>query len=145
VTTLLDAEAHPVDALAELYRQRWGVETNLSPLKATLGMDELHCKSGPGVLKEVAAFAVVHNLVRLVVPEASRRQGRPVGRISFIGALRWITCSPPDASLPDLVVNPERSGRVEPRRRKHRAKDHAYMIRPRAELKKHLQSQGVPT
>ena len=36
VTTLLDAELYPLEALAELYRARWQVETNLKHLKITM-------------------------------------------------------------------------------------------------------------
>jgi IS4 transposase len=32
--------------LAELYRQRWQVETSLAQLKTTMQMDVLHCKTG---------------------------------------------------------------------------------------------------
>ncbi len=41
VSTLLDGDAYPATALADLYRQRWSVETDLAHLKATLGMDAL--------------------------------------------------------------------------------------------------------
>ena len=144
VTTLLDAEAYPIEALAELYYQRWGVETNLSHLKTTLGMDVLHCKTETGVLKELTTFAIVYNLVRLVMLEAGRRQGVPVNRISFVDALRWLSSSPPGAPLPDLVVNPDRPGRAEPRCQKRRAKKFPYMIRPRKELRHRLLDQRVP-
>jgi Transposase DDE domain len=53
VTTLLDAETYGVSDLAELYRQRWQVETALSHLKTAMQMDVLHCKTVPGVLKEL--------------------------------------------------------------------------------------------
>jgi Transposase DDE domain len=48
VSTLLDAEAYPAVALAELYRQRWRVETDLGHLKTTLGMDVLRCRTEEG-------------------------------------------------------------------------------------------------
>jgi Transposase DDE domain len=145
VTTLLDAEAYPVESLADLYYQRWGVETDLSHLKTTLGMDVLHCRTEAGVLKELTMFAIVYNLVRLVMLEASRRQGVPANRISFVDALRWLSSSPPGTPLPDLVVNPHRPGRVEPRCQKRRAKKYPYMIRPRKILRQLLLNQRVPT
>ncbi len=144
VTTLLDAEAYPLEALADLYYQRWGVETDLSHLKTTLGMDVLHCKTEMGVLKELTTFAIVYNLVRLVVLEASRRQGIPVHRISFVDALRWLSSSPPGTPLPDLIVNPHRPGRAEPRCQKRRARKYPYMIRPRKVLRQRLLDQKVP-
>src|SRR5262249_5902740 len=131
VTTLLDVPIYPAEDLAALYFQRWGVETDLAHLKTTLGMDVLHCETEDGVLKELQIFAIVYNLVRLVMLEASRRQEVPLERISFVDALRWLSSSPPGAPLPDLVVNPYRPGRAEPRCKKRRAKKYPYMKRPR--------------
>ena len=90
VTTLTDAEKYTAESLAELYGIRWRVEQNLRDLKQTLGMDILKCKSVDGVMKEIYAFVMIYNLVRLVAMEASRRQGVPPERISFIDALRWL-------------------------------------------------------
>jgi hypothetical protein len=144
VTTLLDAGVYPAEDLAALYFQRWGVETDLARLKTTLGMDVLHCETEDGVLKELQIFAIVYNLVRLVMLEASRRQGVPLERISFVDALRWLSSSPPGTPLPKLVVNPHRPGRVEPRCKKRRAKKHPYMKRPREVLRQRLLDQRVP-
>jgi hypothetical protein len=144
VTTLLDAEAYPAEELASLYLRRWTVETDLAHLKTTLGMDVLRCETEAGVLKEMYVFAIVYNLVRLVMLEASRRQEVPVDRISFVDALRWLSSSPPGVALPQLVVNPHRPGRVEPRGKKRRAKKHPYMIRPRQVLRQCLLDQRVP-
>jgi hypothetical protein len=144
VTTLLEAGAYPAEDLALLYLKRWGVETDLAHLKTTLGMDVLRCETEAGVLKEIHVFAVVYNLVRLVMLVAGRRQAVPVERISFVDALRWLACSPPGAELPDLVVNPHRPGRVEPRCKKRRAKKHPYMIRPRSVLRERLLQQQIP-
>jgi hypothetical protein len=144
VSTLLNADAYPAAALADLYRQRWSVETNLAHLKTTLGMDVLRCQTEAGVAKELAAFAIIYNLVRVVMLEASRRQGEPVGRINFVDALRWLSAASPGSPLPPLVVNPDREGRVEPRCKKRRAKKHPYMIRPRHVLKQRLLQQKVP-
>ena len=86
-TTLLDAAAYPAKELAQLYSQRWKIETNLRHLKQTMKMDVLRCETVQGVLKELTVFALVYNLVRAVMVEASRRQKVPVERISFADAL----------------------------------------------------------
>src|SRR5262249_24710345 len=52
VTTLIDAESYPADALAELYGTRWRVEDHLKALKQTMKMDVLKCMTVDGVLKE---------------------------------------------------------------------------------------------
>ena len=44
-TTLLDHNAYPPSALAELYRARWNAELDLKSLKQTLQMDVLRCKT----------------------------------------------------------------------------------------------------
>ena len=90
VTTLLDAEAYPPEALAELYGMRWRVELYLRHLKTTMKMDVLKCKTVDGVLKELTVYALVYNLVRVVMLEAARRQGDEVERVSFVDALRWL-------------------------------------------------------
>lgn len=87
VTTLLDPEAYPAQELAELYGQRWQIETNLRHLKQTMKMDILHCQTVDGVLKELTVFALVYNLVRAVMHAASLRQEVAVDRISFADAL----------------------------------------------------------
>ena len=90
VTTLLDPILYPAIELAELYAQRWQIETNLRHLKQTLHMDVLRTKTVAGVQKELLMFALVYNLVRLVMLRAAERQGVPPDRISFTDAMRWL-------------------------------------------------------
>jgi hypothetical protein len=143
VTTLVDAELYPLEELAGLYRRRWEVEGNLKNLKTTMKMDILRCETVAGVSKELLMFALVYNLVRLVMLEASRRQGVAVDRISFVDALRWLSEARPGVALPKLVVNPDRADRVEPRVRKRRPKPYPLMTKPRSELRKALLEQKV--
>lgn len=142
VTTLLDAEIYTVEALAELYGVRWRVEQNLRHLKQTMKMDVLKCKTVDGVLKELTIYAITYNLVRIVMIEAAARQGVDVERISFIDALRWLGEMKAD-DLPELVVNPARPGRFEPRVKKRRPKQYDLMRKPRSELRKQLIGKGV--
>ena len=58
VTTRLDAEVYRVADLADLYRQRWEVETSLAHLKTTMQMEVLHGQTVPGVLKALTVFAL---------------------------------------------------------------------------------------
>lgn len=142
VTTLLDAGRYPLDALANLYGMRWRVELNFRHLKTTMKMDVLKCLTVDGVLKELTVFAIVYNLVRVVMIEAARRQGVAVERISFVDALRWLAQAEPGDDLPKLVVNPDRPNRFEPRVRKRRPKQYPLMRKPRSELRKALLAQG---
>jgi hypothetical protein len=136
VTTLLDPERYPAKELARLYGLRWGLETNLRHLKQTLRMDVLHCITVAGVLKELAVFVIIYNLVRRVMAAAAARQKVCPERISFIDAWRWLQEAEPTSALPALVVNPQRLGRYEPRVRKRRPKEFPVMQKPRAELRK---------
>jgi hypothetical protein len=143
VTTLVDAELYPLVDLAELYRKRWEAETNLKHLKTTMKMDVLRCETVAGVSKELLMFAMVYNLVRVVMLEASRRQGVPVDRVSFVDALRWLSEARAGDALPKLVVNPDRANRYEPRVKKRRPKQYSLMTKPRSELRKALLEKKV--
>jgi DDE family transposase len=143
ITTLLDGAVYSVTDLAELYRRRWQVETSLAQLKTTMRMDVLHCKTVPGVLKELTVFAIVYNLVRLVMRQSAALQHVGVERISFLDALRWLSAPSPGMPLVALIVNPARPHRVEPRVRKRRPKSFPYMIKTRHVLRQQLVQQEV--
>jgi Transposase DDE domain len=138
VTTLLDVEIYCVADLAELYRQRWQVETAFAHLKTTMRMKVLHCKTIPGVLKELTVFAIVYNLVRMVMWHSAILQHIAVERISFRDALRWLGTPSTGMPLGGLLVNPMRPYRVEPRVKKRRPKPFPLMLKPRQELRQQL-------
>lgn len=143
VTTLLDADAYPLEELADLYGRRWGVETNFAHLKTTMKMDVLRCQTVEGVQKELMIFAIVYNLVRLVMLAAVEKQGVPLARVSFVDALRWLAEACWYRPALELVINPVRPGRCEPRVKKRRAKEYDLMKLPRAELRKRLLHKNV--
>jgi hypothetical protein len=138
VTTLVDPHRYPATELAELYRQRWQVETNLRHLKQTLDMDVLRTKTVAGIKKDLMMFTLVYNLVRLVMLRAGERQGVPPERISFVDAMRWLRHAQPSQPLRDLELVPRRPGRHEPRVRKRRPKEYDLMNKPRQELRELL-------
>lgn len=142
VTTLLDPRRYSRQALAALYALRWGLETNLGHLKTTLKMDVLHCQTFPGVMKEVAIFITVYNLVRRVMRQAAASQAVPADRISFVDALRWLADAAPTQPMPRLKVVPHRPGRAEPRARKRRPKEFDLLNKPRPELRQALLDQN---
>jgi hypothetical protein len=137
LTTLLDPQTYPAEALAELYGRRWQIELNFRHLKQTLGLDVLHCKTPDGVEKEIVMFALVYNLVRAVMLAEAQRRGVCPDRISFVDALRHLSWPllQPDVLL---VINPLRPDRVEPRVRKRRPKQYPLMQEPRDVLRKRL-------
>jgi hypothetical protein len=137
-TTLLDSRRYPKRELARLFGVRWQAETNLRHLKQAMKMDVLRCQTAAGVVKELMMFAIVYNLVRRVMLEASRRQEVSPERISFVDALRWLRHAEPGEQLRRLKVNPERLGRAEPRVKKRRPKSYQLMRKPRKILREAL-------
>ena len=143
VTTLLDPEQYPAEEIIALFRTRWEVETCFAHLKTTMHMDVLRCQSVEGVLKELHVFALVYNLVRLVMLSAARAQHVPLGRVSFVGALRWLA-SPASHEVPlVLPINPARPNRYEPRVVKRRPKPYPLLRVPRRQLRQQLAAQQV--
>lgn len=142
ITTMLDPALYPADELIALRLRRWDVETNLRHLKTTMGLNVLRCKTEAGVRKELAVFCLVYNLVRVVMLRAARRQQVPVSRISFADALKWMRHVRPRDRLRDLVINPLRPNRIEPRCLKRRPKPYDLMNKPRHRLRKALQRRS---
>ena len=143
VTTLLDPQRYPAEALAELFGQRWRIETNLAHLKTTMGMDVLRCQTVDGVRKELAIYALVYNLTRLVMLKAAAQQQIDVERVSFVDALRWLAQACRRISPLRLSMNPHRPNRHEPRVRKRRPKQYDLMNKPRCQLRERLYTKGV--
>jgi hypothetical protein len=135
VTTLTSAEDFPAPALATVYFRRWRIEGCFAELKITLGMDVLTSRTVEGIYKELAMFAIVYNLIRLVAFEAAQRQGVTLERISFVDALRWLASAQPGTELIELIVNPYRPNRYEPRVRKRRPKQYGLLNKPRRVLR----------
>jgi len=143
VTIRLEAETSRVADLAELYRQRWQVETSLAHLQTTMQMEVLHCQTVPGVLKELTVLAIVDNLVRMVMWHSATLQRIDAERTSFIDALRWLGAPSTGVPVGALIINPIRPHQVEPRVKKRRPKSFPFMITPRQELRQQLVQQTL--
>jgi hypothetical protein len=142
-TTLFDTAAWPDAKIAELYGHRWHIETCFAHLKTTMGMHVLKCQSVDGVKKELAAYLLVYNLVRLAMLRAAVRQGQSVWRISFIDALRWLQAHVLGLSgASRLIEVPLRPGRWEPRVIRRRMKEYDLMTKPRAAYKNTAKQGG---
>ena len=156
VTTLLDPKAYPARDLADLFRRRWEIETDLGHIKTTMKMDFLRTKSPEMVRKEIWAHLLAYNLIRTLMWDAAehRRRLSPL-RLSFKGAMQEMMALWPfsasaarqrdlsafyDALLRVIATHkvPLRPGRYEPRVRKRRPKSYPLMTKPRPELKKEL-------
>ena len=140
-TTLLDPALYPREKVAELYGVRWRVETHFAQLKTTLRMRKVKSRTPDGVRKELAVYCLAYNLVHAVMVRAARRQGVTPWRISFVDAVRWLLTAAPGEDVPDLVVNPHRPNRHEPRVIKDLQDTYRKMTKPRGDLRKALKKQ----
>lgn len=136
VTTLLDSEAYPLADLAELYGERWEVETCYRHLKQTMRMEMLRCKTADGVRKELSVYGIAYNLVRSIMVQAGINQNVPPDRISLIDVIRCLTLGLCHQQLPHFVVVPYRPGRTQPRAVKRRQKQYARLTHPRSQMRK---------
>ena len=143
VTTLLDAKMYSVADLSMLYRRRWQVELNFRHIKITMKMDILKCKTVEGIMKELTIFAIAYNLICSVMIESARVQKVAVDRIGFVDALRWLLDPVLGGDVGQILINPSRPDRVEPRVRKRRPKQYPLMKLPRTELRKRLLGKDV--
>lgn len=131
ITTLTDPTLYPAEELVELYGKRWQVEVCFRDLKRTLGLNKTAARSVAGVQKELLAFVVLYNLVREVMAKAAERQKVGADRISFIDAARWLLWSAAGEELIDLVINPSRRRRTQPRMLKHARRKYARLSKHR--------------
>jgi len=141
-TTLLDPVRYPKEQILRLYGVRWTVETHLAELKTTLQMRQIKCKTVEGAKKELAVYCLVYNLVHAVMLTAAARQHVEPQRISFLDTIRWLRSAEVGENLPDLVVNPHRPDRHEPRVIKDLKDSYRKMVKPRHILKQELHFWG---
>ena len=137
-TTLLDPRAYPARKVAELYGMRWRAETHFAQLKTVMRMRKLKSMTPAGTRKELAVYCLVYNLVHAVMARAAARQNTDPDRVGFLDALRWLLTAAPGEAAPDLVINPRRPGRHEPRVIKDLQDTYRKMVLPRDEMKKQL-------
>jgi hypothetical protein len=161
VTTLLDPETYPAHEIANLYLHRWRIELTFRDLKSVMQMDVLRCKSPDMVHKEILMHLIAHNLVRLLMQEASLVWSVPLQRISFKGALdtfrefmivigsnrgrrlvRHIYSRLIAAIASGQVL--ERPERREPRAVKRRPKNHQWLTAPRHLFKEYRHRGKYP-
>jgi putative transposase len=153
VTTLLDADEFPTEALAELYRRRWQAELNIRSLKTHMGMERLSTRSPEMVRKEFLMFLTAYNLVRQRAMEAASASVEP-WQLSFKGTQqvlleflpRFHHCASKDhwadevlRAIAQLEVG-DRPDRVEPRALKKRPRDFPPLKEPRTKFKNRLRS-----
>jgi Transposase DDE domain len=160
VTTLLCPKQTAKAALQTLYAQRWNIELDLRNIKTTLGMDILRCKTPAMVIKEICAYLLAYNLIRLLMTEAALLVNRTPRTLSFKHTVQmwsaWATSGTNgehDDQLTDLLrligqhTVGNRAGRIEPRALKRRHKSYDLLTqhrhRARADVLRHGHRQNV--
>lgn len=147
VTTLLDPEAFPASAFAQLYRRRWAVELYLRHLKTTMGMDVLRCKTPAMAHKELYMHLIAYNLVRAIMRDTATAYAVHLERLSLKGSIATIRQWAPTLAQADseqaadlyrqmlryIAADPVplRPNRIEPRARKRRPKNYPLLNQPR--------------
>jgi len=90
LTTITDPAAAPAADLAELYTQRWEIETAFGELKTHQRGPRvvLRSKLPDGVLQEVYGYLCVHYAIRWLMHSVATDSGRDPDRLSFTRSLR---------------------------------------------------------
>jgi hypothetical protein len=99
VTTLLDWQAYPAQALAEAYCARWEIEGVLDELTVhqRLAHQPLRSQTPVGVVQELYGLLLAHYAIRTAMAQAAAPQQVAPTRISFVHAVRTV-----QRYLPDL-------------------------------------------
>jgi len=90
LTTILDPSKAPANELAQLYAQRWQIESAFDELKVHQGGADLvlRSKTPTGVLQEIYAHLCVHYAIRTVMYDVASQNALEPERISYIRTLR---------------------------------------------------------
>lgn len=152
VTTLLDSQTYPADAIRALYGERWQVELHFHQIKTLMAMDVLRCKTPDLIEKELLIHLIAYNLVRVLMQRSAHLHHVPLSRISFKGTfdtarhfadvIHAASDTPRrqqkliDEMLALIAADPVplRPGRSEPRAKKRRPKNYQLLTKPRAEM-----------
>lgn len=152
VTTLLEAQEYPAQAIAQLYARRWQIELWFRDIKTSMGMEVLRCKSPQMVHKELEMFFIAYNLIRGLMAQAGASHAVALERLSFKGtvdSVRQFSLAMAQArskkkqnqlvaQLLEIIARdqvPARPGRREPRAVKRRPKPYQLLNRPRHQMK----------
>ena len=154
LATLTDHQLYSTADLARLYRRRWQAELFIRDIKATLGMDELKCKTPAMVRKEIYAYLVAYNLVRIRMAQAAHLADILPEQISFTSSLCTIVqfqdqfqeMSPHVLAVMLAILAQRRVGkqpdRHEPRAVKRRCR-HALLTKPRSQARNDMRENDL--
>jgi DDE family transposase len=156
-TTLTDAARYPKDDVADLYHERWHVETDIRAIKQSLNIDHLRCQTPFMVEKEIWAHFLGYNLTRKASCQAALLQEVHPRDVSFTATQQTINAARGQLTLAGLAerlrqgrlllreLGKERVGnrpdRCEPRVVKRRPKPYKHLREPRAQARARILGQ----
>ena len=82
MTSLLDVEAYPVDALLDAYLDRWNIEQMFQVVTEVFGLKQLASTSPQGTLMQFVMCLLMFNVIQLVKMIVARSQRLPEQAIS---------------------------------------------------------------
>jgi hypothetical protein len=155
ITTLLDPQAYPAQAILCACLRRWRLEMGLDDLKTTLQMESLRSRSPEMAQQELWTRLIAHHLVRCVMAQAASEQEVPLERIRFKGSLDSVrpfsqamaqarSKKQRERLWAELLrilaadLGPERPGRREPRAVKRKQNRYPRLVGPRRTFRDHL-------
>ena len=97
-----------------------------------------------GVERELLAFALIYNLICVVMSAIAVHLETTPERVSFIDLVRLLRHGLDRVAVAAIVINPNRPGRAQPRLVKRRPLQYSRMTQPRYILKRELMKQRGP-
>ena len=90
ITTILDPDQAPAEALAGAYTQRWELESAFDELKTHQRgpRQVLRSKTPDLVTQEIWGHLCCHYAIRTLMADAAQHAGHDPDRVSFVAALR---------------------------------------------------------
>jgi len=156
ITTLVDADQHSKEEIAELFGFRWNSELDIRSIKSNLNLAHVRCKSPEMVHREVWTTILGYNLIRTTAAGAALLYDKKPRQISFTSTCQYVlaswmqlSCGLIEASSLEEYLQlmlrqiagcevANRPGRLEPRVLKRRRHGYKLMQKPRHQLRREL-------
>jgi hypothetical protein len=127
VITNLESSDFSPQALKQLYKMRWGIETSFRELKYAIGLTNFHTKKRGHILQEVFARIIMYNFAEMITSHVviSQANTKHAYQVNFTVAIHvcrhflrlWSNVPPPDVeALIRKNILPVRPGRKDKRK-----------------------------
>ena len=128
IITNLPQDKYPPDALKELYRRRWGIETSFRELKYAIGLAAFHAKKREYIIQEIWSRLILYNFCEIITTSVVVKQKntrKHAYQLNYTRAIRiclYFLRSKKKKALPDVEsliqqeLLPVRIGRTDPRK-----------------------------